>query len=116
MSSILFKSLDYICSELLQTQRNQRIRSRTNQMKKTKQLRTITKRDSKRCKPIPAKTWISGLESYVHRVAEETFGVKFIKTRNLPWLKSPMTGKSLELDLYNDDFKLAIEIQGRQHR
>jgi len=31
------------------------------------------------------------------------------------WLKNPLTGKNLEIDLYNNDFKLAIEIQGQQH-
>jgi len=48
------------------------------------------------------------------RAAEKIFGKPFKKIRP-NFLKSEDTGKNLELDIYNDDLKLAIEYDGIQH-
>lgn len=42
------------------------------------------------------------------------FQKPFNKTRP-DFLKNPVTGENLELDLYNDELKLAIEYNGAQH-
>lgn len=42
------------------------------------------------------------------------FQKPFSKTRP-DFLKNPVTGENLELDLYNDELKLAIEYNGAQH-
>jgi len=47
---------------------------------------------------------------------EQLFGKKFNKTRGLDWLRSPISGARLELDMYNKELRLALEFQGRQHR
>ena len=48
------------------------------------------------------------------RVAEKIFNRPFKKIRP-DFLKSELTGKNLELDVYNEDLKLAIEYDGIQH-
>ncbi len=48
------------------------------------------------------------------RVAEKIFNKPFKKIRP-DFLKSEVTGKNLELDVYNDDLKLAVEYDGIQH-
>ena len=48
------------------------------------------------------------------RVAEKIFNRPFKKIRP-DFLKSELTGKNLELDVYNEDLKLAIEYNGQQH-
>lgn len=45
---------------------------------------------------------------------EEIYGVPFYCVRP-NFLKNPETGRNLELDLYNDDLKIAIERHGKQH-
>jgi len=46
--------------------------------------------------------------------AKKIFGVDFIKIRP-DILKNNVTNHNLELDLYNEELKLAIEYSGRQH-
>ena len=46
--------------------------------------------------------------------AEKIFNKPFKKIRP-DFLKSEVTGKNLELDVYNDDLKLAVEYDGIQH-
>ncbi len=48
------------------------------------------------------------------KAAEKIFGKPFKKIRP-HFLKSEVTGKNLELDVYNDDLKLAVEYDGIQH-
>jgi hypothetical protein len=48
------------------------------------------------------------------KVAEKLFNRPFKKIRP-DFLKSELTGKNLELDVYNEDLKLAIEYNGQQH-
>lgn len=46
--------------------------------------------------------------------AEKIFGKPFIKDRP-DWLKSPLTGRNLEIDCVNHELKIAIEYNGKQH-
>jgi hypothetical protein len=41
-------------------------------------------------------------------------GKSFVKVRPT-WLRNPRTGRACELDFYNDELKLAVEVQGMQH-
>jgi len=47
-------------------------------------------------------------------LVENYFECEFVKIRP-GWLKNPKTGCNLELDMYSDSKKLAIEYQGQQH-
>jgi len=53
-------------------------------------------------------------EELCKQVVEDMFGKKFYCIRP-NFLKNPETGRNLELDLYNDSLKLAIEYNGAQH-
>lgn len=46
--------------------------------------------------------------------AEKYFGKPFVSFWP-DWLKNPETDKPLELDIYNDELKIAIEYNGEQH-
>jgi hypothetical protein len=48
------------------------------------------------------------------RAAEKIFNKPFKKIRP-DFLKSELTGKNLEIDIYNDDLKIGIEFDGQQH-
>jgi hypothetical protein len=52
-------------------------------------------------------------ERLAHTVLEKLFGRPFVKIR-IPNSKS-LRGRTLEVDLYNKDLKLAVEIHGPQH-
>lgn len=65
------------------------------------------KKESKR---VPKKH-----ETECRRIVESIFKTPFSSVRP-DFLKNPKTGKNLELDMYNEDLKLAIEYQGAQHR
>jgi hypothetical protein len=57
----------------------------------------------------------SNLERYALAALERIFaGKKFDKIRP-PWLCNPHTGRACELDLYNEELKIAVEVQGVQH-
>jgi len=53
-------------------------------------------------------------EMVCKQVAEEYFQLPFRKTRPA-FLKNPITGDCLELDVYNDELRLGIEYHGSQH-
>lgn len=53
-------------------------------------------------------------ESQCRAIVERLYGKKFPKKRP-DFLKNPKTGRNLELDLYNDELKLAFEYNGEQH-
>jgi hypothetical protein len=57
---------------------------------------------------------ISKGEDECKKFAEFFFKKPFIKIRP-HFLKNPITGAQLELDLYNEELKLAIEYNGSQH-
>jgi hypothetical protein len=48
------------------------------------------------------------------KIFEELFSCSF-KTIRPDWLKSPKTGRNLELDGYNEQINIAFEYQGNQH-
>jgi len=45
---------------------------------------------------------------------ERRFGVPFAKARP-SFMRNPVTGENLELDVYNEELRLAVEYNGRQH-
>ena len=56
----------------------------------------------------------SKLELECKYILENMFQKTFDRVR-LDSMKNPITGYNLELDCYNDDLKLGVEIQGIQH-
>lgn len=54
-------------------------------------------------------------ERLCKEAAEKIFGETFHRSIWPDWLRNPETGKGLELDLYNERLKIAIEYHGRQH-
>lgn len=54
-------------------------------------------------------------ENECRRILESIFRDSFSSVRP-DFLKNPKTGRNLELDMYNDRLKLALEYQGIQHR
>lgn len=56
----------------------------------------------------------SKLELKAKFILESIFNLPFIKIRP-DFLKNQVTGQNLEIDLYNDQLKLGIEINGNQH-
>jgi hypothetical protein len=54
-------------------------------------------------------------ERLCKEAAEKIYGVTFHHSVWPSWLRNPETGKPIELDLYNEDLKIAIEYHGRQH-
>ena len=60
-------------------------------------------------------TGYSILETRLRKLLVRHFGVEFVNVR-LPFMRNPVTGRLLELDLYCEQLKLAIEVSGIQHR
>jgi hypothetical protein len=58
--------------------------------------------------------YVSKGENECRRALESIFNRPFYKVRP-DFLKNDVTGKNLELDLYNPDLKLSVEMNGRQH-
>lgn len=56
----------------------------------------------------------SKLELQAKFILEDIFKRPFYKIRP-DFLKNDVTGYNLEIDLYNDELKLAVEVQGDQH-
>ena len=54
-------------------------------------------------------------EAECKRVIEHIYGVPFQTQIRPKWLVNPSTGRCLELDLYNENLKLAVEYNGEQH-
>ena len=57
---------------------------------------------------------ISKGEMLCKKAIEEIYGVPFYCVRP-NFLKNPETGRNLELDMYNDDLKIALEYSGQHH-
>ena len=53
-------------------------------------------------------------EAHARKISFEIFKKPFDKIRP-DFLKNNVTGKNLELDLYNEELNLGIEVQGAQH-
>lgn len=53
-------------------------------------------------------------EKACKQALEDIFGVPFNKVRP-KWLKNPETGRSLEIDCYNDDLKIGLEYNSAYH-
>ena len=57
---------------------------------------------------------VNKTEEMCRKIIEKIYNRKFPSVRP-NWLRSPRTGKNLELDCYNKDLKIAIEYNGQQH-
>lgn len=55
-------------------------------------------------------------ERQFRHIMEDLFGCPFPSARNLEWLRNPLTGYYLELDLFNEEMSLAFEFDGDHHR
>lgn len=64
--------------------------------------------------PTTQDGYSSAGENRCRKWLEETFGVPFPRVRP-EWLKNDVTNRNLELDCYNEDLKLAVEFNGKQH-
>ena len=53
-------------------------------------------------------------EALCKQAIEDIYGAPFFCVRP-DFLKNPETGRNLELDLYNDFYKVAVEYSGKQH-
>ena len=53
-------------------------------------------------------------ETACRQICQKLFGIPFTKIRP-DWLRNNVTGYNLELDIYNDNLKLAVEYNGKQH-
>ena len=53
-------------------------------------------------------------EQICKRTMEKIYGLPFEKIRP-SWLTNPETGRTLELDCYNEELKIAVEYNGMQH-
>jgi len=62
----------------------------------------------------PNYNYTSKGEFICRQFMELTFRRPFRRTRPA-FMKNPITGVNLELDLYNEELKLAVEYNGRQH-
>lgn len=67
----------------------------------------------KPAKPSKVKGESKG-ETLCREAAEKIFKKNFVKVRP-DFLKNNVTGMNLELDIYNEELKLAIEFNGQQH-
>jgi hypothetical protein len=54
------------------------------------------------------------LERKTRIILERIFNKPFVKIRP-DFLVNELTGKNMEIDLYNDELGLAVEVQGKQH-
>ena len=68
-----------------------------------------TKTKKKRKLPMESKGEVASKQAL-----EKIFGKPFYKVRP-EFLTNPITKKPLELDCYNDELKLAVEVQGEGH-
>lgn len=67
------------------------------------------KQEKKKKAPKKNKT-----EEKCRKIIQKIYDCKFPTVRP-DFLKSPMTGKNLELDCYNEDLRIALEYNGKQH-
>lgn len=62
-----------------------------------------------------SKTTEKYYQGLTRRAAERVFGVKFKVDQRPDWLRSPLSGRNLELDLLNEEIGVAVEYNGYQH-
>jgi len=53
-------------------------------------------------------------ESHVRHILQNIFQKPFASTRP-SWLKNPKTKRKLEIDCYNAELRIAVEVDGEQH-
>lgn len=99
----------------------------TNIKKNFEATKKVFEQDNLETRPIPPNTIresantefvyeesASKGENECRRVLQKLTGQKFYKVRP-DFLRNPVTGTFLELDMYNDSLKLAVEYNGQQH-
>lgn len=80
----------------------------------TSQMEKQTKKNNEDDQEKQSKAFMSKGEEECKRIVESFFQKPFQKARPT-CLTNPITGECLELDLYNEDVRVAIEYNGRQH-
>lgn len=93
---------DYVCMSVSFAEENH---SQETQSPRTK--RALGKCKSRKCK-------LTKGEKLCKQAIEEIYNKPFYTVRP-KFLKNPETNRNLELDLYNDEIKIAVEYQGIQH-
>lgn len=88
-------------------------RGRVGKQKNKKPLLKSLKKAVKKCTGFFSTGTSSG-ETKCREYLEEIFDRSFDKIRP-DWLNNPVTNCNLELDCYNDELKLALEYNGKQH-
>ena len=53
-------------------------------------------------------------EAITRNILQRAFKKPFVSIRP-EWLRNPVTGQNLELDCYNEELKLGVEYNGKQH-
>lgn len=81
---------------------------------KSKQFNNINNNNVNNFEYMPHTPNDSRLELQTKYLLENIFNLPFYKIRP-NFLRNDVTGYNLEIDLYNDDLKLAVEVQGDQH-
>ena len=57
----------------------------------------------------------SNLERHTCAALARIYPGKVFEKIRPPWLRNPRTGRACELDFYNEELKLGLEVQGMQH-
>ena len=57
----------------------------------------------------------SNLERHTCAALARIYPGKVFEKLRPPWLRNPRTGRACELDFYNEELKLGLEVQGMQH-
>lgn len=55
------------------------------------------------------------VENMVGEILKEIYPKYSLEKTRPDWLTNPKTNRKLELDFYNEELKLAVEVQGKQH-
>jgi len=57
----------------------------------------------------------SNLERHTSAALSRIYPGKVFEKLRPPWLRNPRTGRACELDFYNEELRLGLEVQGMQH-
>ena len=74
-------------------------------------------KSTSKCKAVrdPQFRAASNLEQFTLAALSRMFPGKHFEKVRPAWLRNPRTGRPCELDFFNEELKLAVEVQGMQH-